>query len=148
MNRREFGKTALGLAAAAVIAPRAMAAEHRSIIESIVIDYERYKKRWRHLEEPDEQGHTFVYEDTDEMEGYRHFEFLGSDGLVVGKSSKIARWTECYDTLQSEFLYLYKPQSGKRFSHDEFLKHVEQVRDYFNGRIVPIEELAQTVINS
>jgi len=148
MNRREFGKTALGVAAAALIAPRAMAAEHRNIIESIVIDYERSKKRWRHLKEPDEAGHAFLYEDTDETEAYRHFEFLGSDGLVVGKSSKLARWTECYESLESEFLSLYKPPSGKRFNHGEFLKYVEEVRDYFNGRIVPIEELAQTTINS
>src|SRR5580658_10511267 len=114
MNRREFGKAALGVAAAAMVAPRALAAEPRSITDCIVIDYVKSKKRWVHLDPPDEYGHTFAYEDTSGTVPYRHFEFLGSDGLVAGKSSTLNLWTECYDSFENEFVNMYMPPGGKK----------------------------------
>jgi hypothetical protein len=142
MNRREFGKAALGVAGTALIAPRALAAEHRSIVDCIVIDYVKNKKRWVHLKQPDENGRTFVYEDTAGTIDYRHFEFLGSDGLVAGRSSTTKLWTQCYDSFESEFVNMYMPPGAKKFTRSEFVRYVEDVRYYFNGRIVPIEDLA------
>jgi hypothetical protein len=143
MNRREFGKTALGVAAVAMVAPRALAAtQSRSIIDCIVIDYEKNKKKWVHLKQPDQDGRTFVYKDTSGTIQYRHFEFLGSDGLVVGKSSPMSLWTQCYDSFETEFENLSMPTGGKRFTRSEFTSYVEEVKLYYNGRIVPISDLA------
>lgn len=142
MNRREFGKAALGVATAVLIAPMARAVEPSAIIDCIVIDYEKDKHRLVHLKEPDFEGRNFVYEDSGEQVGYRHFEFLRSDGLVMGQSSEMQWWTQCYDSLEDEFMHATFPAGGKRFSRDEFRSYVEGVRDYFNGRIVPVDELA------
>lgn len=142
MNRRDFGKAALGVAATSLITPVALAQGHRSIKDCVVIDFEKNKKRWRHLSEPDEAGRTFVYEETSKTAQYRHFEFLGSDGLVVGISSPMEHWTRCYDFFENEFVYFYKQPAGKVFSHPEFLTYVEGVRDYLNGYIVPPKDLA------
>jgi hypothetical protein len=148
MNRREFGKAALGVAAASFIGPVALAAAPRSIVDTIVIDYQKPKRRWRLLKEPDFEGHKFVYEDTDETESYRHFQFLGSDGLVVGESAEMKWWPACYDSLEDEFLHSFNPPAGKRFSHDEFRHYVEEVREYFNGRIITLEEMTAQQNNS
>jgi hypothetical protein len=142
MNRRQFGKTALGVAAATVLTPTAFAAQRRSIKDCVVIDFRQYKKHWRHFAEPDGEGRTFVYEDSSSTASFRHFEFLGSDGLVIGISTRIEHWTRCYDTFEDEFLHFYKQNMGKVFTHSEFLTYVEDVRDYLNGNIVPIDSLA------
>jgi hypothetical protein len=144
MNRRDFGKTALAVAASAMVAPAALASTPRSITDSVVIDYEGKGLRWVYLDAPDETGHRFAYEDTGETVRYRHFEFLRDDGLVVGESTKMSRWAESYDSFEREFLQMSKPPGSKRFSGEEFSRYVEEVRYYYDGRIVPVEDLAST----
>jgi hypothetical protein len=142
MNRRDFGKAALAVAATAVVAPAALAAEPSAILDCIVIDYETDKLRWRPLEHPDFSGHTFEYENTGEQTKHRHFEFLRADGLVMGAGTRIEHWTAFYDHSENEFQHLFKPVTTKRFDHAEFLRYVEDVRYYLNGRIVPPDQLA------
>jgi len=142
MNRRDFGKVAFAVAATAVVAPAALAAEPSAIIDCIVIDYETNKQRWRPLDHADVAGHTFVYEDTGEQVTHRHFEFLRGDGLVAGAGTRIEYWTEFYDLCENEFLHMLKLPATRRFDHAEFLRYVEDVRYYLNGRIVPPDQLA------
>jgi hypothetical protein len=153
MNRRNFSKTALAVAATAMVAPRALAATPTmaprtpaitqvSILDCVVIDFTRNVERWVPLKHPDFEGRKFVYEPTGALIQYRHFEFLRSDGLVIGGSAKMSYWTTYYDALENEALHLYKPATTKRFDRSEFLTYVEEVRYYLNGRIVPIDQLA------
>jgi hypothetical protein len=141
MNRREFGIAAIGATAAALIAPVARAGELRAITDCIVIDYEKPKQRFVLLDEPDEKGHKFVFEDADQRMSYRHIEFLRNDGLVMGESWQLSRWSRNYDSFKNEFLSTLKPSGAKSFTYDEFLKYAQEVREYFDGRMVPSEEL-------
>jgi hypothetical protein len=141
MNRRDFGKTALAVAAAALVTPSALAAEPQSIIDCVVIDYTRNRLVWRLLKQPDFEGHRFVYEDTGSPVQYRHFEFLRSDGLVVGASARMAFWTTFYDAFENEVQHMEKAPTAKAFTHAQFMTYIEEVRAYFNGRIVPIDQL-------
>jgi hypothetical protein len=142
MNRREFGRTALGVAATTLIAPAAMAAQPRTIRDCIVIDYDQSKKKWRNLPKPDSKGRKFVYDESSKTAKFRHFEFLGSDGLVLGVSTPMQLWAACYDQFEQDFISFYTPPSGKKFTHSEFLRYAEDVRYYFNGHVVEISDLA------
>jgi hypothetical protein len=148
MNRREFGKVTMGAVAVGMVAPLAEAAtirrpaSTRSIIDCVIIDFDKSKQRWIHLTERDERGRDFIYEDTGETAAHRHFEFLGSDGLVVGRSSPMEFWTSNYQTLEDEFLTFYKVPGSKAFSRDEFQQYVDVVRTSLNGNYVPINALA------
>ena len=144
MNRRDFGKTAFAITATALLAPTALASTTHSISDSIVIDFEMNRKRWVNLRTPDEKGRRFAYEETGEGVRYRHFQFLRDDGLVVGQSSIMANWTSVYDSFKDEFLHMYKPAGGRRFSHEEFRIYVDNVRIYLNGWIVPLNELGNS----
>ena len=141
MNRREFGIAAFGATAAAFIAPVARAGESRAIADCIVIDYEKPRQSMVWLDEPDEKGHTFVHEDTDEQVSYRHIEFLRNDGLVMGESWELSQWSKYYNSFRSEFLSTMKPAGAKGFTYDEFLKYAQEVREYFDGRMIPSEEV-------
>lgn len=141
MNRREFSKAAFCVAGAALVAPAALALEPHAIADCIVIDYEKNARRWRHLDEPDDRGHTFIYEDTGKQVSYRHFELLRNDGLVMGESARVTRWSEMYHAFESEFLHARMQPGAKAFTRDEFLDYVLDIRDSLNGRIVPVETL-------
>lgn len=153
MNRRDFGRTALAVAATAAVAPHALAASSLSvprtaaatqvsILDCVVIDHSRNVLRRVYLKHADFEGRKSVLEPTGGIVRYRHFEFLRSDGLVVGGSAKMAYWTTFYDTLENEALHLYMPPATKRFDRSEFKTYAEDVRYYLNGRIVPIDSLA------
>ena len=90
----------------------------------------------------DGEGRHFIYEATGETAAHRHFQFLGSDGLVVGRSSPMELWTANYQTLEDEFTTFYKVPGSKAFSRDEFQQYVDVVRTSLNGNYVPINALA------
>ena len=142
MNRRDFGKAALGVTAISLVAPAALAQTHRTVKDCIVIDYDKNKTNWHHLSQPDAKGRTFRYDASSKTAKYRHFEFLGSDGLVVGISTTMDRWTHCYDSFEKDFMYSYRKSVAKPFTHSEFLTYVQEVRQSLNGHIVAPEELA------
>jgi hypothetical protein len=144
MNRRDFGKTAFAVTVTGMVAPVALASTPHSVTDSIVIDFEKSRRRWVHLHSPDEAGRKFAYEETGETVRYRHFEFLRDDGLVVGQSTKMTGWTQAYDSFENEFVHLYKPAGSKQFSHEEFVKYADEVRIYLNGWIVPLHELGNS----
>jgi hypothetical protein len=144
MNRRDFGKTAFAVTVTALAAPAALGSAPHSVTDSIVIDFDKSQKRWVHLRTPDENGRNFAYEDTGKMVRYRHFEFLRDDGLIVGQSTTMGNWTQAYDAFENEFVHMYKPAGGKRYTHEEFQKYVDDVRIYLNGWIVPLNELGNS----
>ncbi len=144
MNRRDFGKTAFAVTATALFAPVALASTTHSITDSIVIDFEKNRKRWAHLRVPDERGQHFAFEETGDVVRYRHIEFLRDDGLIAGQSTTMQNWTSVYDSFENEFLHMYKPEGASRFTHEEFRKYVDNVRIYFNGWIVPLNELGNS----
>lgn len=129
------------IAVAVAVAPSALAAQTAAVIDCIVIDHQVSGKTWVYLPEPDFEGRRFRFEEDGEQVQYRHFEFLRADGLVIGVSARIERWTECYDRTEDEFIHMYKPPAYKRFDHAEFLQYVEDVRYSLNGYIVPPEQL-------
>jgi len=141
LNRREFGKAALGVATATLVRPVAFAATLRTILACVVIDYDKNRKSWHHLDQPDEAGRTSVYQDSSRKDKYRHFEFLGNDGLVVGLSTKREHWTQGYDAFEEQFMTFYMSPSGKRFTQSEFKRYVENVRIDLNGHFVEIQDL-------
>src|SRR5208337_4271986 len=106
MNRRDFGKTAFAVTVTALAAPAALGSAPHSVTDSIVIDFDKSQKRWVHLRTPDENG--------------RNFEFLRDDGLIVGQSTTMGNWTQAYDAFENEFVHMYKPAGGKRYTHEEF----------------------------
>ena len=148
MNRREFNKVTLGAVTVGMVAPLAAAqtvrrpAAPRSIVDCVIIDFDKNKLVRRALKEPDDQGRFYRFEDTGETTSHRHFEFLGSDGLVVGRSSPVEFWTSNYESLEGEFATFYKVPDAKPFSRDEFQEYVDTVRTYLNGNYVPIHALA------
>jgi hypothetical protein len=144
MNRRDFGKTALAITVTAMAAPAALASAGHSIVDSVVIDFNKNRVRWVHLKQPDEKGRKFAYQETGQVERYRHFEFLREDGLVVGQSTGMTNWTAAYDSFENEFLTMYKTPGSKRFTRLEFQKYVTEVRIYLNGWIVPLNEIGNS----
>jgi len=144
MNRRDFGKTAFAITVTAMVTPVALAQTTHAITDSIVIDFEKSRQRWVHLKTPDEKGRHFAYEETGQLVRYRHFQFLREDGLIAGESTKIENWTSVYDSFETEFLHMYKPAGGRRFTHEEFRDYVDEVRIYLNGWIVPLHELGNS----
>jgi hypothetical protein len=144
MNRRDFGKTAFAVTVTAMVAPVALAQTTHTIIDSIVIDFEKSGQRWVHRRTPDEKGRHFGFEETGEQVRYRHFQFLREDGLIAGESTKMGNWTSTYDSFENEFLHMYMPAGGRRFNHAEFRQYVDEVRIYLNGWIVPLHELGNS----
>lgn len=144
MNRRDFGKTAFAITVTALAAPAALASTGHSIIDSVVIDFERSRKRWVHVHSPDERGPRFAYQETGERERFRHFEFLREDGLVVGQSSSMTNWTATYDAFENEFLTMYRTPGSPQFTPTQFQKYVDGVRISLNGWIIPLNEIGNS----
>jgi hypothetical protein len=144
MNRRDFGKTALAVTVTAMTAPAALASTSHTVVDSVVIDFEKSGQRWTHLHTPDEKGRRFAYQETGERVTYRHFEFLRDDGLVVGQTTTMASWTQTYDAFENSFLTMSKAAGSQRFTQAQFQKYVDEVRVYLNGWIVPVHELGNS----
>lgn len=144
MNRREFGKTAFAVTVTAIGAPAALAIVPHSVIDSVVIDFQKSTQQPVHLNNPDEEGRHFAYRETGDLVTYRHFEFLREDGLVIGQSTSMNYWTQTYDILENSFLAMKKPADAMSFTREEFKIYVEKVRISLNGWIVPLHEVGNS----
>jgi hypothetical protein len=148
MNRREFNKVTFGAVVVGMAAPLSAAVPvrrqvaPRSVIDCIIIDFEKSKLVRRAVAGRDERDHAFTLEDSGETASHRHFEFLGSDGLVIGRSSPVEFWTTNYQSLEDEFSTLYHASGFKPFSRDEFQQYADTVRTSLNGNYVPIQALS------